>query len=61
MKKIVLGLLVLVFAAPSFATIYTINSGYFGVKTIEHEDTLIMTGGGGVFFNRQRLQFLIHQ
>jgi hypothetical protein len=47
MKKIVLGLLVLVFAAPSFATIYTINSGYFGAKTIEYGDTLIMTGGGG--------------
>jgi hypothetical protein len=47
MKKIVLGLLVLVFAAPSFATIYTVSSGYFNSMTIGGEDTLIMTGGGG--------------
>jgi hypothetical protein len=47
MKKIVLGLLVLVFASPSFATIYTVSSGFFGTKTITGSDSLIMTGGGG--------------
>jgi hypothetical protein len=46
MKKIVLGLLVLVFAAPSFATIYTVGSGYFSTKIYQGDDTLLMTGGG---------------
>ncbi len=49
MKPIMISLFIIVLNVSTFATSYTITSGYFETKTFKNSDTLIMTGGGGDF------------
>ncbi|MEN6309311.1 MAG: PEP-CTERM sorting domain-containing protein [Anaerohalosphaeraceae bacterium] len=47
MKPIMISLFIIILNVSTFATSYTITSGYFETKTFKNSDTLIMTGGGG--------------
>jgi hypothetical protein len=44
--SIITTTLLLCLASTTFATDYTINSGFVGVLTLQNSDTLLMTGGG---------------
>lgn len=47
MKRLTTILLIAVLSISAFATTYTVTDGYFNSKTIDNDDTLIMTGGAG--------------
>jgi len=47
MKAFMSGLLIVVSSVSVSAATYTVTDGYFNSMTIENDDTLIMTGGGG--------------